>query len=72
MKLVTILICLQAVFMLASIAATGYIMYNVKNPGAGTTLVTLFTNTSLIFYVALALQGTSLVIHGLSTFWCKK
>ena len=71
MKLSSIMIILQAALMLASLGATGFMMYNIKGETTAKTGDNVFKSVSFIFYVLMGLHGSSLAVHGLSTFWCK-
>ena len=71
MKLSTIMIIFQAVLMLASVAATSFMMYNIKSEVNTKTGAQIFAVNSLIFYITVGMHGAALVLHGLSTFWCK-
>lgn len=71
MKLATIMIIVQAILMLASLAVFGFMMYSIKKDGDGKTGAQLWTSYSLLTYIIVGLHGLSLVVHGLSTFWCK-
>lgn len=73
MKLATIMIIVQAVFMLATLAATCYMVYGLKTDTTenGRDGDTIWKANAAIFYVIVGLHGMSLVIQGLSVFWCQ-
>lgn len=71
MKLVTVMIVIQAILMIAALAATSVMMFRIKAIDQNMLGPAIFAANSLIFYIIVGLHGASLVLHGLSTFWCK-
>lgn len=71
MKLATIMIIVQAILMLVSLAAFGFMMYSIKTDQGTKTGAALWEAYSVLTYIIIGLHGFSLVVHGLSTFWCK-
>lgn len=71
MKLATIMIVVQAVFMLASVAVTCYMMYGIKKETNTKTGLAIWEANKKLFYVIAGLHGVSLFSQGLSVFWCK-
>lgn len=71
MKLATIMIIVQAILLLASLAAFGFMIYTIKTDTATKTGEQLWTSYNVLAYIIFGIHGLSLVVHGLSTFWCR-
>lgn len=71
MKLATIMIIVQAILLLASLAAFSFMIYSIKAEPATKTGAQIWTSHNVLTYIIAGLHGLSLVVHGLSTFWCR-
>lgn len=72
MKLATIMIIIQAILLLASLAAFGFMMYSIKTDnGAQKTGAQIWESYKILAFIIAGVHGLSLVVHGLSTFWCR-
>lgn len=71
MKLSTIMIIVQAILLLASLTAIGFMLYSIKKENSAKTGEQIWQSHKLLTYIIAGMHGLSLVVHGLSTFWCK-
>lgn len=71
MKLATIMIIVQAILLLASLAAFGFMIYSIKTDTNTKTGAQIWASYNVLTYIVVGIHGLSLVVHGLSTFWCR-
>lgn len=71
MKLATIMIIIQAVLMLASMAAFAFMIHSIKKDTGQKTGAQIWAAYSVLVYIIVGIHGLNLVVHGLSTFWCR-
>lgn len=71
MKLATIMIIVQAILLLASLAAFGFMIHSIKKDTVSKTGAQIWSAYNVLVYIIVGIHGFSLVVHGLSTFWCR-
>lgn len=65
------MIIIQAILILASLATVGFMIYSITKENSGKTGAQIWETHKLLTYIIAGMHGLSLVVHGLSTFWCK-